>query len=166
MPRRILLVAAVALVAGCGGDDTPTRPAADANRQAMLDYARCMRENGIDMPDPQFEGGKVTTKIGRPGKKIDPDTMRRAEQACAKHREDIEPPELSDEDKQQFRQAALEHARCMRENGVENFPDPTFDENGGAQIRIGKGVKPDSPTFRKAAEACESKQPQMGESRK
>ena len=36
------------------------RPSQEAkNRKAMLDYARCMRENGVDMPDPKFEGGRV-----------------------------------------------------------------------------------------------------------
>ena len=51
----------------------------------------------------------------------------------------IKPPELSDEEAAEFKQAALANARCMREHGVEKFPDPTFDENGGAQIRMSKG---------------------------
>ena len=32
---------------------------------------------------------------------------------------------------------ALEHSKCMREHGVEDFPDPNFDGDGGAQVRIG-----------------------------
>ncbi len=161
MTRRILLVAAVAVVAGCGGEgETPTsEPAADKNRQAMLDYARCMRENGIDMPDPKFDGGRVTMAIGGPGERIDRTKLEAAQKACAKYQEAIKPPEMSDEQKTEFKQAALEHSRCMRENGVPDFPDPTFDENGGAQMRITKELNPESAAFRKAQKACEKTMP-------
>jgi hypothetical protein len=161
MTRRLLLAAAaLSLLAGCGADkETPTAPAADKNKQALLDYAKCMRENGIDMPDPQFDGGRVTMRAGGPGQKLDPDTMRAAEKACAKYQEAVEPPELSDEEQAEFKEAALEHARCMRDNGVPDFPDPQFDENGGAQIRIGKGLNPESATFQQAQKACEKTLP-------
>ena len=86
--------------------------------------------------------------------------MRKAEKACAKYREAIKPPEMSDEDKEKFRKAALEHSRCMREHGID-MPDPQFDEDGGAQIRIGRGsgIDIDDPKFRKAQEACEDTMP-------
>ena len=161
--RTGLLIAAVAAtvsLAACGGDD-PT--AADnreaANRQALLDFARCMREHGVDMPDPQFEGGRITQRAFPAG---DPETVREAEQACAKYREKVKPPELSDAEKEQLRKAALEHARCMREHGID-MPDPQFDESGGAriQIRRGSGVDPNDPKFREAEEACRDKMPQI-----
>ena len=168
MKTRFALAAVAAtasFVVACGGEaETPTQPAADKNKQAMLDYASCMRENGIDMPDPKFEGGRVTQRIGGPGQNINPDDMREAEKACAKYQEAIKPPELSDEEGAEFKKAALENARCMRENGVEKFPDPTFDENGGAQIRMSKnmGIDPEDPAFKKAMKACEGKMPGAG----
>ncbi|MBE2319099.1 hypothetical protein DVA67_024200 [Solirubrobacter sp. CPCC 204708] len=163
MTRRILLAAAVAVVAGCGAEkETPSEPAADQNRQAMLDYARCMRENGVDMPDPKFEGGRVTMAVGAPGQRIDPDKLRTAEQACAKYQEAIKPPEMSDEDKAEFKARALEHSRCMRENGIEDFPDPTFDENGGARMKMTRELDPESPAFQKAQQACEKTLPGPG----
>jgi hypothetical protein len=61
------------------------------------------------------------------------------------------------------RKAMLDFARCMRENGID-MPDPTFDENGGAQMRIGKGLNPESAKFQKAQEACRDEQP-MGPGR-
>jgi hypothetical protein len=165
MTRRLLLAAAaLSLLAGCGAEkETPTAPAADKNKQALLDYAKCMRENGIDMPDPQFDGGRVTMRTGSPGRKLDPDKMRTAEKACAKYQEAIEPPEMSDEDRAEFKEAALENARCMRENGVPDFPDPSFDENGGAQVRISKELNPESAAFQKAIKACEKTMPQPEE---
>ena len=161
----LIAAAASSFVVACGGEaETPTQPAADKNKQAMLDYASCMRENGIDMPDPKFEGDRVTQRIGGPGQKINPDDMRAAEKACAKYQDAIEPPELSDEEAAEFKQAALKNARCMREHGVEKFPDPTFDENGGAQIRMSKGmgIDPEDPAFKKAMKACEDKMPGAG----
>ena len=82
-----------------------------------------------------------------------PRTMRKAEEACRKHLEDIKPPELSEEQQKEFQEAALAHARCMREHGID-IPDPTFGENGGAQIRIGgrgTGLDPDDPKFQAGA---------------
>ena len=74
------------------------------------------------MPDPKFEGGRVTQRIGGPGQKIDPDDMRAAEKACAKYQDAIKPPEMSEEERAEFKKAALENAHCMRENGVGTSP--------------------------------------------
>jgi hypothetical protein len=41
--------------ASAGASGEPT--ASQDPRDAFLAYARCMRENGIDMPDPQFDEG-------------------------------------------------------------------------------------------------------------
>jgi hypothetical protein len=163
MKTRLLLVAvaATASLAGCGAEDNPTSSGAKpsqsqetANRKAMLDFARCMRENGVDMPDPQFEGGKVTQRMS----KTNPDTMRKAEAACAKYRDKVKAPEMSDSQKAEFKKAALANARCMREHGID-FPDPQFDTGGGAQIRLGKGLNPDSPKFQAAQKACQKTMP-------
>jgi hypothetical protein len=168
MTTRFLLAAVAAtasFVVACGGGEEETASPANArdkNRQAMLDYARCMRENGVDMPDPKFEGGRVTMRAGGPGQKINEDEMRAAEKACAKYQDAIEAPDLSDEDKAEMKAAALANAKCMRENGVPDFPDPQFDEKGGARIKIDKSLDPESPTFQKAMKACEKTMPMMG----
>ena len=157
----LLAVAALSLAA-CGGDDeTPAAAAADgpdaSTRQAMADFAECMRENGIDFPDPgSGERGAVRIEGS-------PDKLRKAEEACADERAKIKPPELSDEQRAEFKEAALAHARCMREHGIENFPDPQFDADGGASIKFGpgSGVDPDDPDFQAAQEDCEGELPQM-----
>jgi hypothetical protein len=169
MTTRFLLAAVAATASfavACGGGEEETASPANAmekNRKAMLDYARCMREHGIDMPDPKFEGGRVTMRAGGgPGKTMDADKMRTAEKACAKYQEAIEAPEMSDEDKAEMKAAALANAKCMREHGVPDFPDPQFDEKGGARIKISKALDPESPTFQKAMKACEKTMPMMG----
>ena len=53
----------------------------------------------------------------------------------------------------------------MREHGIKNFPDPIFDENGGAQIRMkkGSGLNPESARFQAAQKACEKTLPDGGQ---
>jgi hypothetical protein len=159
MKTRLFLIALAATVslAACGAEKDPSKASSGkptqeaANKKAMLAFASCMRKNGVDMPDPQFSGGRVTQKM----KGGNPDKMRTAEKACSKYRAQIKAPEMSAADKEDFKKQALQNARCMREHGIENFPDPTFDENGGAQIRIGKNMNPESAKFQAAMKACQ-----------
>jgi hypothetical protein len=158
-----LVVVAVGLVA-CGGDDpTPAssgsgggsgRQGIDAKtRQAMLDFARCMRAHGINMPDPKFDangGGGIQMQSG--GQGTTPEQQKAAEQACAKYQKQIKPPPMSAAEKQKQRQEALANARCMREHGID-MPDPQFDENGGI-LQKGPNIDPDRAKFKKAEEAC------------
>lgn len=40
----------------------------EEHKEQALAFAQCMREHGIDMPDPQFgSNGKMTMRIGDPG---------------------------------------------------------------------------------------------------
>jgi hypothetical protein len=160
-----LLVASALAVAGCGGGEASggANSAADREseaRDAQLKYAQCMRDHGIDMPDPTFEADGRSLQRGPDPDEIDDlkrGKFREAEQACNKYLDAIKAPELSEEQQEEFRDAALAHARCMREHGIENFPDPTFGENGEAQIRLdrGRGLDPEDPDFREAQKACE-----------
>jgi hypothetical protein len=171
-PLAAALLAACALaVAACGGENAAGggNSAADREseaREAQLKYARCMRDHGVDMPDPTFESDGRSLQTGPDPEDIDDlkrGKFREAEQACKKYLEAIEPPELSEEQQQEFRDAALANARCMREHGIENFPDPTFGENGEAKIRLdrGRGLDPQDPDFREAMEACEDTMPKL-----
>jgi hypothetical protein len=165
-----LLAACALAVAACGGENAAGggNSAADREseaREAQLKYARCMREHGIDMPDPTFEGGGATLQRGPDPEDFPREKLREAEQACEKYLEAIEPPELSEEEQQEFKEAALANARCMREHGIENFPDPTFGENGEALIRLGQesGIDEDDPNFQEAQKACEDTLPKPNE---
>jgi hypothetical protein len=56
-------------------------------------------------------------------------------------------------------EAALEFSQCMRDNGVPDFPDPSFTEGGGGIIvggpdGEGPGFDPQSDEVRAAFEAC------------
>jgi hypothetical protein len=105
-PPLAALVGALALtlaVAACaGGNDTggvaslngSNKPTATTNanngkdnKQAALDFARCMRQHGIDMPDPKFtgNGGVIQEFRSGPGNRGPNDQkFKAAQQACQK----------------------------------------------------------------------------------
>ncbi|MEV0353582.1 hypothetical protein AB0H88_48200 [Nonomuraea sp. NPDC050680] len=177
--KRILLVTATAALAlaatACGTEPSSTgvasvkaasstAPTATASPTAGVDpqeqarkFAACMRENGVDMPDPDPDGGgglAAMTSI-----KGDKDKIQKALEACRSLSPIKNRAELKPEDTEQLRQFAA----CMRENGVD-MPDP--DASGKI---LGKGMarnfKPDDPAFKKAYEACRGKFPKMGQAR-
>jgi hypothetical protein len=62
-------------------------------QEQMLAFARCMREQGIDMPDPQFgdEGGAFSFQRGSEADPSNP-RFREAEEACREHSPELNPP--------------------------------------------------------------------------
>lgn len=69
-----------AVVPGRARDMDPAQAAKARDR--ALKFAQCMRQHGIDMPDPQFESsGRVTQKVS--GNPNDP-KFEQAQTACAK----------------------------------------------------------------------------------
>lgn len=137
---------------GAGETDPSASPSASLDPEtARLEFARCMRENGIDMPDPGA-GGTGAVRIGGDG--LDADKMQAAFEACRQYMgaaaegpREID-PEMQDK--------LIEFAGCMRDNGVD-FPDPDFS-GGGGSISIGGpgGIDPSSSEFQAAQEACQS----------
>jgi hypothetical protein len=179
--RRLVLPAVVAvglLATACGGasegatdgiasagDGSAAKTASDKKdvdpQQAGLDFARCMREHGVDMPDPTGEGGMVMIGPG-PGERQagavlsgPPAGFQEADKECRHHLEGLigdgpGPLDPAEQDK------ALKFAKCMRDNGID-MPDPDFS-GGGVRITIAGGpgstTGPDSETFKAAQKAC------------
>ena len=166
-------VASIGTVAEATGDDDSAsddgseEPTEADMQEAALDYAKCMREHGVDMPDPQFNadgGGGVAIQVGGPGEEIDPEQMQSADEACQPIMEEIrsqfEPPDP--EQLEEMKQQALEFAQCMREHGVD-MPDPQFSEDGAMTVAVGGGrlgeegsgpAPIDEDKFQEASEAC------------
>jgi hypothetical protein len=131
------------------GDGDGDGAASKDPQQAALDYARCMREHGIDMPDPTVDAeGRVEMRLGSPGgRRPDPKKLEAAQRACGrpfggeKGRGRLDP---------EAEEAMLNFARCMREQGID-MPDPG---DGGLVFEKGSGLDPRSPAFREAEQAC------------
>ena len=165
----LAVLAIVAFVAACSGGpaapsgvasltegdaspDASTGPAASVDPEtAMLAFAACMRENGVDMPDPQ-PGGGGRFSIGINGD-VDREALQAAQEACQGLMTGAlgEPREMTTEQKD----ALIAHAACMREHGID-MPDPVF-EGGGAMIARpidGEAIDPGSAEYQAAEEAC------------
>lgn len=123
----VLLGLLLALTA-CGSKDQP----ADAKKDEKGDsiqFAKCMRENGVDMPDPSEDGGGVGITIGGEGG-LDPEKMKTAHEACKKflpNGGEFKPPSPEDQDKMR------QQAKCMRDKGY-NWPDPQFEGGVGQPL--------------------------------
>ncbi|MEV0133959.1 hypothetical protein AB0H83_36515 [Dactylosporangium sp. NPDC050688] len=148
-------------VASAGGTPTASASSGTGNeardpgkdQEAMLKYAQCMREHGVDMPDPQFDGGSVTMMLpeGTDRAKVDA-----ANEQCKRFMPNGGKPRKADPETQE---KMRKFSQCMRENGVPDFPDPS--EDGGIRIDGTKGgsLDPGSEVFKKAQKVCEQYQP-------
>jgi hypothetical protein len=158
----------VATVDAAAGDGAAaagtTAPPAKDPQEAALEFARCMREHGVDMPDPDVsgDGGEVSINIGGGPGSVDAPAMKAAQEACQpaldaamqqSGRGKLDPAEEA-----RMQENALKFAQCMRDHGVD-MPDPTFQAGGGVQTHIGPGEAGagpdiDSPVFQDAQKAC------------
>jgi hypothetical protein len=151
----VIAVLALALTAcgtgGDGGTGVASAPGTKATagsttgpslspEERGVKWAQCMRENGIDIEDPKPGGGiMMTAKPGSEG------TMDKAREAC----KDLQPMGRGGGGNPQNAEKMRQLAQCMRDNGVEEFPDP---EGGG--LRMTKQVA-DDPDFEAAREKCQ-----------
>ena len=152
-----------AAFAGCGGEKAEEESPASRQQRfedAAIKHARCMREHGVDVPDPKPGQGGVILK-GPQGAAANVGAMEETAKACDKHLKGVAQQDISDEEKNDMRDAALKHARCMRDQGID-FPDPQFDEDGGIAVRIGEGFDPNDPAVRRADRACAKYGPGSG----
>jgi hypothetical protein len=177
----VLLLAGV--VAGCGSgggsDGVASLGGSDEGKaqqsskqtkdpeEAFRAFAQCMREHGVDMPDPQVssDGGKGGFTVQSPAGGADAaagpgsDQFKTANAACKHHLDGVVTGDKgkgpSDADREKFERQALAFAKCMRKHGID-LPDPTF-EGDGALIQMGpqNEVDPNDPQLRSATEACQ-----------
>jgi hypothetical protein len=156
---RLASIAAVAVLAGCGAASTSgtTTESAAVPRvdRAMVQFARCMRAHGIDMPDPVQRPGREGLTIGFPEQV--PATTG-AYSACGHY---LQPAiELKQRASAQritlaVRLALIHYAECMRGHAVA-----MLDPNALGQLSLGNvpgiinGFGRYTPQFRAADHAC------------
>ncbi len=166
----VVAAAVIAIVlAGCGGGQDGVAVAADAPaatgsatteapgatseedaEEAMLAFAKCMREQGVDMDDPTpDENGTLRFDMTRPDEG-DRESMRTAMEACGDLMAAAR-PQVSDEDRAEREEQQLAFAKCMREQGID-MPDPS---SGGGPGSSGTRIDPDDPATQKAMSACQ-----------
>jgi hypothetical protein len=118
----VATAAAAFVLAGCAATSQGATSGSVDNagpiEPSAVSYAACLRENGIQVPDPDASGALAMPE----GYDRDDPAVRAAEQACADHL-----PAVSEEERASNDEEMLAMARCMRENGVD-IADPINGE--------------------------------------
>lgn len=63
------------------------------------------------------------------------------------------------------KKSAVAYAKCMREHGIESFPDPGPNGEIALNATPGGELAPDNPAFQKADKACKPLLPDTGKPR-
>lgn len=181
--KLMILIAVLALVASaCGGDDeeaegvatlesstttsvavTETTTITEFSEQQALDLAQCMRDQGLDFPDPTVDAdGNLTmgddfdpTVFGSTPEEIQ-SNLQSALDACSEYLEGMtfgggQLPDLIE-----LQDTFLEFTTCMRENGYD-MPDPDFSDGGfGGFFELGENIDPNDPAFQAAMAECQT----------
>jgi hypothetical protein len=177
-----LLVLAV-VAAGCGGaSGTPPIASLEATststtdvaagsgdvtdvEEALLDFAACMRDQGIDMPDPHLDSQgnvrlmeMITAGGLAAAASQDRDHLEAAVKECRHYLEGVA-LRFASIDRTDLEDRLLAYAQCMREQGFD-LPDPDFSGSSGRMglggIFPGVGVEVfQDPAFQEANEVCQ-----------
>ncbi|MER6998773.1 hypothetical protein [Streptomyces sp. NPDC000410] len=173
--NRVLLAAAAAVMAfalaGCGDDGGAKLPTAggggasgtgggtDSGKDVVAEYVegkrawvRCMRENGIQLNDPDekgqidFGGGDSVRSMTKNPKFVE----------AARKCESVDPPAPEGLEKilhpytPEEIKIKREYATCMQKNGAPDFPDPGPDGHNNREAQWDQ----DSAGARRAARVC------------
>jgi hypothetical protein len=158
----LLLALLLAGLTGCSSasdSNAATATTAPPDDAAIWrEVVQCLRDNGMpNLPDPSIDGdGEPHFPGGDPG-----DPPERARRACEPVYNRLSERTRGDDTNRRPPTdipALLRFARCMREQGVPDWPDPkadgTFPLVGTALEREGK-----SPRVIRAAQACKQLNP-------
>ncbi|MEU9851672.1 hypothetical protein [Streptomyces sp. NPDC047974] len=147
------LAAALALLAtACTGSDTGGKDSGSASEEGKkadqaFEHRKCLREQGLDVPEPKPGEEGVGLTIGGDG--MSKEKMEKAFKACA---DKAGGSGFGKEPTQADKDRALAYAKCMRENGFD-MPDPKFDGSAQKALPIPQGAE--KQKFEKAMKACE-----------
>jgi len=177
MTRKLfMLLTAIALVAAaCGGsDDDVASLGTDSaiqqdieeaagnvdDEQALLAFAACMRDNGVEgFPDPSLSAdGSVDfgASGSDPFAGVDNDVAEAAVNACLSELEGVAfAPGGSDFDLNEIQDRLVEFAQCMRDNGID-FDDPDLSGFASGELSNPFGdLDITDPDVQAAVEECQ-----------
>jgi hypothetical protein len=124
--------AEVASLGSTAGSSPPATAAANT-QDALLKYAACMRENGVDMADPTFDADGNPTGGGfGAGSGIDPqsDAFQTAQTACGDLLQGVALGGGNAPDFSGLQTSLSDYTACLRDQGLQ-VDDITFGAPGG-----------------------------------
>ncbi|MBT8225290.1 MAG: hypothetical protein HKP61_07740 [Dactylosporangium sp.] len=135
-----------------GQGDSASSGAGSGTDDRLRQYVQCLRDHGLDVPDPT---------PGQEMVRIDPknpeDQAERALMAC---RTFAVAPEHSAQVTAADLAKLRDYAKCMRDHGVSNFPDP--DPKTGYFPGLDKSnYDPNSEPVKSAIQACQALAPEV-----
>jgi hypothetical protein len=157
-PAHATIAAFVLLVAACSPNQPAGGEAALPGEEGELAHAQCMRDHGIDWPDPEFVDGEWEVRLDEDFDLESPE-YKAAEAECAQVRQEAQPEggdNLNPDERARMEgemDRMLEFAACMRDQGIE-FPDPVMDDNGTISGPAGP-MDGDWEAFEAAKSVCE-----------
>jgi hypothetical protein len=151
----VLLLAGLAGCSASGGSGATTTTSGQQQAAAVLrEFVRCARANGMpNAPDLRLDSnGRVSIPPGTP------DPPKSVERACRSIWERLPASARGDQERPPADlQALLRYARCMREHGMPDFPDPDANGNFVASPSMQREGK--SPRLLRAMQACRQLNP-------
>jgi hypothetical protein len=151
---------AVATAASPGAQSTASATAASGTVAAYVEnqrqLAKCLREQGFDVPDPDAKGRIDLASMG--GRtKADPKVLA-AWEACKEFNQPI-PEELQEREPPVTAEQLAhrrEYAKCMRANGMPDWPDPNQDGSWPQGGAMGRELTPQEQAANiRALQICE-----------
>jgi hypothetical protein len=151
--RQAVALAAVGCALGLAACGSVSKtPATAANGHALgIRFAICMRHHGVpSFPDPEDPADvQIPVRLAASASPA----FKSAQQAC----QYLVPRGSSPRATARQKAVALRLAQCMREHGVPNYPDPTYQDGHEIPPSIADpAINPASPAFGAASKRCQS----------
>ncbi len=145
--------------------DPPSEEAPEPATQedVFLMFAQCLRDEGLDVDDPDFSAGRGPGGFLRGIDRDDP-AVQAALDTCRPLIESAR-PELSSEEQAELQDSLVAFTTCLRGQGLD-VEDPDFSGGGlgGGPGRGGflRGIDPEDPDTQAAIEHCRDEIPEFG----
>jgi hypothetical protein len=147
---------AVATAGGASTSASPGTGAVAAYVESQRQLARCLREEGFDVPDPDAQGRLDVGAAMGGRKKTDPKVLA-AWKACEEFSVPV-PDELQERAEPVTPEQLAnrrEYAKCMRANGMPRWPDPRPDGSWPEDVLPGELTPQEQAANMAALQICD-----------
>jgi predicted small lipoprotein YifL len=146
------VVALMFSLAACGGDGTEDKPAEKSaeTQELLLKYAQCMRDNGVQLPDPkEGDPGSMYEGVDR-----NAPAFQSADAVCGPILQGVV-ADRQEQGGEQQQDDMLALAQCLRDHGID-VKDPV----PGAEKPFGDSLDRTDPAVATALQECADAAPE------